>query len=631
MSKKPGLVGGAAVLGLAGLLSKLLGAAYRIPLTNLIGAEGMGLYQLVFPLYVLLLNLSSAGLPAAVSKLTAQRISGGDEPGARRLFLTAFGSLFCAGAFFSLLPLALGGVIGGIARSPYAGRLYGIIAPSVLFVALISAFRGYFQGRMNMVPTAVSQVTEQAAKAALSLYFAYRLMPDPVLAAAGVVAAVTLSELAALIVLAAMYAAHRYRQGRQYNTQANAHSTDAGNLTYAATVNDIENLADVKYISNNEKTAAEYINDIENSAAIATISDIERKPAYAFNSSAGAGESFSKINYGVQSPAAASYGVQSPAAASAATGRGGGGMFSAVVAAPAARAAGDRQMLSDLKEIYALSLPVTGAALLLPLMQLLEMLITVGVLSAGGANGALQYGLLSGPVYSIVGLPVAVCAGIATAAIPQLAGQKKTHAARSVDFALRLTAFVSLPAAALCLAFAPEISALLYGGLPAAQGARVAGLLRVCAPAIAFLPLMQTSMSVLIARGNVRTGALNLLAAVCAKLVLNVALTWGLGMGEWGAAISAGACYLIAAALNLRYIIKDTGIELLPSALKTVLCAVLAAAAGLLAAALFSRPLFRLVAGGIAAGAIYLGACAAARLFTAEQLGKVPIIGRRYR
>ena len=77
--KKKGFIFGAVIVALGGFLSKLIGAFYRIPLTNLLGGEGIGLYQLIFPVYCILLDFSSVGVPTALSKLIAERRARGEE------------------------------------------------------------------------------------------------------------------------------------------------------------------------------------------------------------------------------------------------------------------------------------------------------------------------------------------------------------------------------------------------------------------------------------------------------------------------------------------------------------------------------------------------------------------------
>ncbi len=133
----------------AGVISRILGAVYRIPLANTIGDEGMGgLLELAQPLYNFFLVASVAGLPLAVSKLVAERIAvGGDERGSFRILRVAILIMLCTGLASSALMY--------FGADWFAERVYHdvrvalamrAIAPALFFVTVMSAFRGYFQG-----------------------------------------------------------------------------------------------------------------------------------------------------------------------------------------------------------------------------------------------------------------------------------------------------------------------------------------------------------------------------------------------------------------------------------------------------------------------------------------------------
>ena len=193
---------GAVVLSAGGFIAKILGAVYRIPLTNMLGSYGMGLYQLVFPMYSLVLTLSGVGFSMAVSKMVAARMEQEKTIEAKRVFTSALIILFILGVLNSLMLLLGGDLIAKIQGNANLGVLYRLISPSVLLVCLVSAFKGYFQGKMNMAPTALSQICEQVIKLAAGLYLAYLFMPDIEKAVGGAVFAITLSEGVALAVFA---------------------------------------------------------------------------------------------------------------------------------------------------------------------------------------------------------------------------------------------------------------------------------------------------------------------------------------------------------------------------------------------------------------------------------------------
>ncbi len=193
MKVKNKLISGAFYLSLGGVICKLLGAIYRIPLTNILGAEGIGLYQMAFPLYTILLTFSSTGVPSGISKLIAE----GEDP--EKVLKNSIKLFFFIGFCLSFLTLIFCKNIAKIQGNENAYLAYAFISPSVLLVSLISCFRGYYQGFSNMKPTAFSQVLEQVVKLIFGLSICYFLKENIILASAGATLAVTVSELITLI------------------------------------------------------------------------------------------------------------------------------------------------------------------------------------------------------------------------------------------------------------------------------------------------------------------------------------------------------------------------------------------------------------------------------------------------
>ena len=166
------LIGGISVLGIAGLICKLVGVLYRIPLANMIGGQGLGLYQQVMPAYNLLLAVTSAGIPVAISRMVSHYITLGEHGNARRVFHTALKLLIVLGIVTTILLLCLSHEIATKVGTPEGYLSYMCIAPSLFFVCIMSAYRGYMQGMRRMMPTAISQLIEQVGKVAVALPFA---------------------------------------------------------------------------------------------------------------------------------------------------------------------------------------------------------------------------------------------------------------------------------------------------------------------------------------------------------------------------------------------------------------------------------------------------------------------------
>ena len=204
-----GFVQGAAILGIAGLLVKIIGAVYRIPLANIVGESGMAYYEVAYPYCSWLLVISSAGLPTAISKLVSERIALGDIVGAKRVFRAALRLLFVIGIVTAVLLFVLSSPIANLSGAAPARYSLMALSPALLFVSVMCAYRGYLQGMQCMTGTAISQIVEQLIKLIFGFGLAFlfvKTSPDaPELAAMGALIGVSVSELVALAVIKFYY------------------------------------------------------------------------------------------------------------------------------------------------------------------------------------------------------------------------------------------------------------------------------------------------------------------------------------------------------------------------------------------------------------------------------------------
>ena len=207
--RKSGFIKGAVIIAAGGFIAKLIGALYRIPLTNLIGGHGLGLYQMVYPVYCLLLTVSATGIPSSIAKLTAECIEKGED--SRAVLKTAIKLFLIIGAIGTVLMCVAAPYLSKVQESSEVKLGYYALAPSVFFVSAISVFRGWFQGKNDMLPTAASEVIEQLVKVGFGLFFAYRFQGDIPTAVTFLLLAVTLSELVALLFMWLVY--RRKRKG----------------------------------------------------------------------------------------------------------------------------------------------------------------------------------------------------------------------------------------------------------------------------------------------------------------------------------------------------------------------------------------------------------------------------------
>jgi stage V sporulation protein B len=198
---------GALVLTVAGVIVKILGAVYRIPLYGILGDVGMGLFMAVYPVYSMMLSISTAGVPVAVSKLVAERLARGNYKGAHQVFRVALGLMTASGLIVTgVLLLGAKYYTTNVLKTP--GALYPLvaIAPSITFFAVKSALRGFFQGQQSMLPTALSQVVEQVVRVGTIFVFSSLLIKYSIeLGAAGAALGTVTGAMAALILLVIIY------------------------------------------------------------------------------------------------------------------------------------------------------------------------------------------------------------------------------------------------------------------------------------------------------------------------------------------------------------------------------------------------------------------------------------------
>ena len=205
---KKSFVKGAAILGIAGLIVKIIGAFYRIPLTNILqrdNLDGMIYYATAYPYYSWLLVISSAGFPTAISKLVSEKVAVGDKKGATAVFKTAFLLLFAIGVVTTVLLFAGSPLIARLADVPGATLSLMALAPSLFIVSIMCAYRGYLQGMQMMTGTAISQVTEQVGKLvasySLAILFVHLFPERPDLWAMGTLIGISISEVLGLAVI----------------------------------------------------------------------------------------------------------------------------------------------------------------------------------------------------------------------------------------------------------------------------------------------------------------------------------------------------------------------------------------------------------------------------------------------
>ena len=183
--KKHSLIKGTIILGLAGIFARFLGLFFRIPIQALIKDEGMGYYQMSYPLYMTFVAVAS-GVPIAMSKLIAEMNAKNDREGVGQVLRQTLFFMIILGSVVTMLMVMFARPIITILKwDPKSYYSFSVIAIAPIFVSIMCTFRGFFQGLQNVRPTAISQIVEQVGRVVAGVLFAYLLFPKGIEYAAG--------------------------------------------------------------------------------------------------------------------------------------------------------------------------------------------------------------------------------------------------------------------------------------------------------------------------------------------------------------------------------------------------------------------------------------------------------------
>ena len=194
--KKQNFLQGTALLAMATAIVKVIGALYKIPLNAIIGEQGFGYFNTAYEIYNVLLMISTAGLPVAMSRMISQASSLRHYNQVRRIYATARGIFLGLGIAGSLLMTVFCRQLAAFQNQPDAWAAIGFLGPCCLLICVMSTFRGFFQGQSNMLPTSISQVLEAVVKLIVGMIAAIVLLKmtgSVPLAAGGAILGVTAS------------------------------------------------------------------------------------------------------------------------------------------------------------------------------------------------------------------------------------------------------------------------------------------------------------------------------------------------------------------------------------------------------------------------------------------------------
>ena len=201
------LMKGATILVIAGIVSKIFGAIFRIPLTNMIGAEGQAYYSASYAVYNLLFVIATAGFPVAISRMVSSRIAERDFINAHKSYKLAMKVSWALGIASFIIMYFGAGAIAGFYKNPGSAASMKAISVALLFTPLVASMRGYYQGRQNMIPTGVTEVIEQMIRVASGLTLAYMFYKTSLVkAAAGATFGASAGIMAAFLAMMVIYA-----------------------------------------------------------------------------------------------------------------------------------------------------------------------------------------------------------------------------------------------------------------------------------------------------------------------------------------------------------------------------------------------------------------------------------------
>ena len=456
---------GTLILTVAGIVVKVIGSLNWIFVSRILGGEGIGLYQMAFPIYFFAFTISTAGVPVAISIITAERVALKDVWGAKRIFKIAMSLMFFTGIVFTALTYfgAQWLIDFHFIRDPRAYWSVVALAPAIFFVTLLASSRGYLQGWQRMTPTAVSQIVEQIFRVITMILFASLLLPYGIdFAAAGASLGAFAGAVTGLIVLVYFH------------------------------------------LKLEKDITSEYGRDIKPNA------DSEKSSTW-------------KI----------------------------------------------------IKRIFALSLPVSAASIMLPVVSNLDLAIVPQRLEVAGytVNEATElFGYLTGMAVPLVNLATILTASLAVSLVPAISKAKALNNDELVysqtASGIRISNFVCFPAFIIVMVLATPISTLIYNAPGAGPAVWVSSF------SIVLLGLHQVSTAVLQGLGHPSIPMINMIIAAAAKVALNWILTAIPALGIMGAAWATAADMGVAAVINLFFIYKYIGYRMeIPQLLKTVVAA----------------------------------------------------------
>ena len=505
-SKPNTFFGGAAILAVGILVVKLIGMFYKIPLLNIIGEQGSADFNNAYNIYSVLLTISTAGLPVAVSKLVSEADALGRRNQVRRTFRLAL-ALFLILGVLSFLVMFFGSEqLAGLMNDSMAAPGIRALAPAVICVGCLSAFRGYAQGHGNMTPTAVSQIIEALCKLVLGLGLAYWLVnqgADTSRAAAGAITGVTVGTIVALAYMLMNFLITRSQEPQLADDQPDEPSTILKHLlmiavpiTISSSMVGIVTVIDTSLVQGQLQRAL-----LENQDTWTLYQDF--------------------VDFASLKEALSAWQAALPD---------GSAVSMSLLDQYAAQAEALRDQQSALTDLQSASLELHAA------------LENISRTLYGNYSGALN----------IYNLPTSLMAAVTAAVIPAVSGalarRDRRGAGRITGSALRISALAACPMAVGLFVLGEPIMALIFPNL----NPQLAGpLLSTLGLATLFVCMMLVCNSILQAHGFVSLPVIIMVAGGVVKIITNYNVVIQPTIGIYGAPMGNILCFALCMTLDL--------------------------------------------------------------------------------
>ncbi|MGQ3481903.1 putative polysaccharide biosynthesis protein, partial [Paenibacillus sp. TY11] len=491
------LLQGAVILTLAAVASKLIGTLQKIPLQNIGGDGVFGIYNTVYPFYTLLITIAAAGFPAAISKFVAEYEAVGNRAAGQRVARLSSLVLGIFGLILGVLMYTCAPLIGQWIDNAHVIPSVRAAAFAFLFVPVMAGLRGYFQGLQNMIPTAVSQVTEQAIRVGVMIILLLLMLSQGAgadMIAAGAVFGSAAGGAAGLVVMLLYWRNHRKRLRRQGRPSEQA----------------LQPAGKIEQMGIQETASGRY--DVIGKTADGLVSGSRAVVSGVLESAAGIGEAHRTESYGTL-----------------------------------------------LKALLRYALPVCLGALAVPLISLVDTFTVPRLLKQEGLDDTAV--MVAFGVYNrglpLVQLVMMFATTLSALFIPSLAEARVTGgtelARRQCEQSLRWFWLLGLAAATGLIVLAVPVNVMLYADDTGS------GVMRWMALTAVGGTLSIISAALLQGLGAVRAPALAMLAAAAAKALLNWLLVPQLGTA--GAAIAGAVAYLLAAVINIALLARLVGLR----------------------------------------------------------------------